>query len=296
MVDDDPDDRLLLERAIRRIDGARAGLELEVESAADGAEALAILRDRPHQFDVLISDRNMPRMGGLELLRAVKSESATADLAVILVTAAAAREEIIEGIAAGAYHYLAKPVDGDVLAAMVTATLTEAERTRELHQQIAVGVLAAELMESGSFRFRTPEEATQLGAFLATAFPDPGRVVTGLTELLVNAVEHGNLEISYQEKGRLNLDGRWRQEVEARLADPAFARRRAEVAVRRGEDGVAVTITDQGPGFDPTPFLVFDPARAFDNHGRGIALARALSFDDLEYRDGGRTVIATVRG
>ena len=39
----------------------------------------------------------------------------------------------------------------------------------------------------------------------------------------------------------------------------------------------------KGGGFDWTPYMDFDPARAFDPHGRGIAVARLSSFDDLEY-------------
>ncbi len=55
------------------------------------------------------------------------------------------------------------------------------------------------------------------------------------------------------------------------------------------------SIRDQGSGFDPEQYLEIDPKRVFDAHGRGIAMARLLSFDDLSYEDGGRCAVATVR-
>jgi hypothetical protein len=58
---------------------------------------------------------------------------------------------------------------------------------------------------------------------------------------------------------------------------------------------VQIRIRDQGQGFDWTPYLDFDPERAFDPHGRGIAMARLSSFDDLEYLGDGNEVLATVK-
>src|SRR5258708_3286346 len=54
-----------------------------------------------------------------------------------------------------------------------------------------------------SYQIRTLHEASELAHLLAAAHPDPDRVVVGLTELLVNAVEHGNLGITYREKADL---------------------------------------------------------------------------------------------
>lgn len=59
-------------------------------------------------------------------------------------------------------------------------------------------------------------------------------------------------------------------------------------------DRVEFTIRDQGDGFDWSKYLDFSPERAFDTHGRGIALARKLSFDSFEYLGNGNTVIAAI--
>jgi hypothetical protein len=51
-----------------------------------------------------------------------------------------------------------------------------------------------------------------------------------------------------------------------------------------------MTVQDEGVGFDWEKYLQFDPERAFDPHGRGIALANKMSFDSLTYLGNGNTV------
>lgn len=64
-------------------------------------------------------------------------------------------------------------------------------------------------MQEGRFRFQTLEDARVLATHLARTCPEPERAVQGLQELMVNAVEHGNLGICYAEKGRYVLAGTW---------------------------------------------------------------------------------------
>jgi len=63
----------------------------------------------------------------------------------------------------------------------------------------------------------------------------------------------------------------------------------------RREDSVAVRITDQGEGFDWQDYLHIDPSRAADNHGRGIAQANVISFDELEFNTRGNQLTASAR-
>ncbi len=64
------------------------------------------------------------------------------------------------------------------------------------------------------------------------------------------------------------------------------------VTFRRMERDVYFRIRDEGKGFDWESYLQFDPERAFDTHGRGIALARNMSFSRLEYLGSGNEVVA----
>lgn len=287
VVDDDP---LSVELILEFL----AGGGYEIETAGDGREGWTRLEGRPEDFDVVLLDRIMPRMGGLELLRRIKKHPLLASLPVIMETSAGDRQEVVEGISAGAYYYLTKPFDADMLRSMVRAAVEDYERYRILQRDVRTSAGMLRLMRTGVFEFQTPEEATDLGGFLAKACHDPERVVIGLSELLINAVEHGNLEIGYEEKSELMRSGRWTEEIRRRLETERFARRVATARFERDRGRMRIVIRDEGPGFDPSPYLQIDPGRVFDSHGRGIAIANLLSFDEIQYLDGGREVVATV--
>ncbi|MCU0303482.1 MAG: response regulator [Thermoanaerobaculales bacterium] len=268
---------------------------MTVDPAADGVEGWQLLETAPAPHDVVVTDRLMPRLDGMGLLRRIKQRRDLILLPVVILTVAAQPQEMVEGIDAGAYAYLTKPVDAEVLVSVIRSAAADWRHVQELNRHIRSDVETLDLLRRASFDYRSPDQAMGLGALLAKVCPDPDRVVTGLSELLVNAVEHGNLEIGYDEKSRLLRSQTWQSEVERRLTLPAFADRVASIEVERTADGVVFRIRDQGPGFEPAPYLEIDPSRMLDAHGRGIALARLLSFDDLHYEDGGRVAVATVR-
>ena len=130
---------------------------------------------------------------------------------------------------------------------------------------------------------------------LAKSCPDPEKAVVGLSEILVNGVEHGNLGITYEEKSVLNEAGRWNAEVDRRLSLPENAEKRVTVRLEQRADAVHFSIEDEGDGFDWESYLEVEPERLFDNHGRGIAMSRLASFDDMTYNDKGNRVDAVVR-
>lgn len=78
-----------------------------VQEAEDGVDALNKLRG--DQFDFVVSDWNMPNMTGIELLRAIRGDAALKHLPVLMVTAEAKKENIIEAAQAGASGYVVKP-------------------------------------------------------------------------------------------------------------------------------------------------------------------------------------------
>jgi two-component system chemotaxis response regulator CheY len=78
-----------------------------VEEAEDGAAALQRLR--ADRFDFVISDWNMPNMTGLELLKAIRADGTLQSLPVLMITAEARKENIIDAAQAGASGYIVKP-------------------------------------------------------------------------------------------------------------------------------------------------------------------------------------------
>jgi len=107
-------------------------------------------------------------------------------------------------------------------------------------------------------------------------------------------VEHGNLGITYHEKGELINNEQLFQEITRRQTLEENHNKRVEVCFERRTDALVFTIRDQGNGFDWLRYLDFDHERVFDPNGRGIAMARTMSFDTLEYQGTGNIVVVTV--
>ena len=266
----------------------------DVATASDGAEAWDILNADPDAFDVVLLDRAMPRLNGVELLTRIKADHRLRTLPVIMQTALSKREEILEGVRAGAYYYLTKPYDVEMLRTVIRTAVDDYRRYRELQTRMRKGVDSLRLMRRADFLFQTIQQARDLGMLLAITCPDPAATVLGLTELLINAVEHGNLGITYEEKSRIDNVAEWMREVDRRLAIPENAAKHAEVHFLRADGRIEFHIRDQGKGFDWQKYLNVDPTRAFDTHGRGIAMANRFSFSKLEYRGNGSEVIGTI--
>jgi DNA-binding NtrC family response regulator len=133
IVEDDPTTRLGLTELVRTWGFA-------TEAAADGEEALQrITAFRP---SIIISDLVMPRMGGLELLRAVKDEG---DLTMVILTAQGTVETAVEAIKEGAYDYLTKPIEPQRLKILLDKIMERQDTRRE------VKVLRRQLRDHGSF-------------------------------------------------------------------------------------------------------------------------------------------------
>ncbi|MET0155301.1 MAG: response regulator [Rickettsiales bacterium] len=258
--------------------------------ARDGVEAWGILEKNHRDIDVVLLDRMMPNMNGMEVMAKIKAHPDMQQLPVIMQTAAASKEQMLEGIAAGVYYYLTKPYDEETLVATVEAAVRDHAAVSAIRKDPARFSDSAHLVTESWFRARTLEDASSLGAYLAGLFPDPERVVTGITELLINAIEHGNLGISYEEKSRLVREGDWHDEIARRLALPEHSQKYAEAHYRKGETEIFLGIKDCGKGFDWEKYLDIDPERALHHHGRGIAMAKIMSFDSMEYQGCGNEI------
>jgi CheY-like chemotaxis protein/anti-sigma regulatory factor (Ser/Thr protein kinase) len=287
VVEDDRAGRELLETLLTE-EGHR------IETAVDGEAAWARLQAGDPRIDVVLVDWVMPRLNGLELLERMKETDGFEMIPVVFQSARSDRESMRTAIAAGAFYYVSKPVDPQLLKTVVAAAVEDHERYQALQQTLHRGAQAALTLDEGLFRFHTIEQAGALATLLSRACPDPERTVVGLGELLVNAVEHGNLGITYEEKTTFLEEHSWEEEIERRLKLPENGEKRAEVRFERLPDRIVITIIDQGEGFDWQRFLTVSPERVFHAHGRGIAMANLMSFDRLEYEAPGNRVTATL--
>jgi len=114
LVEDNPDDELLTLRALRK-----HNILNEVVVARDGVEALDYLfgagvhagRDTSMQPQVVLLDLNLPRIGGLDVLRRIREDSRTKLLSVIVLTSSKEEEDIIRSYALRANSFVRKPVE-----------------------------------------------------------------------------------------------------------------------------------------------------------------------------------------
>lgn len=287
VVDDDP---VNIEIIIEYLEDSN----YELSTAEDGEIALQMLEAEPERFDVILLDRMMPNMDGMAVLRHIKRHAILKQCPVIMQTARAAKEDILEGMQAGAYYYLTKPFAEELLYSVVNTAVNDRVRYKQVHNELNESKQLPLLMNGGNFRFQTILDARTLANFLAQACPNPEQVIVGLTELMINAVEHGNLSISYDDKSQLNANGNWEREVNRRLEMDQYREKYTEVEFQRNGKTIEITIIDQGKGFDWKNYLEMNVERAADNHGRGIAIAAALSFSKLEYRGKGNEVCAYI--
>jgi len=84
-----------------------------IVEADDGKTALPVLQGG--NVDFVITDWNMPQMPGLELLKQIRADAKLAKLPVLMVTAEAKREQIVEAVQAGVSGYVVKPFTAEVL-------------------------------------------------------------------------------------------------------------------------------------------------------------------------------------
>ncbi len=254
--------------------------------AADGREALEVFcHENPA---IVITDINMPDMDGLELLSRIKEESPEA--CVVIMTGYGSEETAIKALRSGAGNYFTKPIDLPELI-------------------YAIGVLADFIRsrEDKSFDYKKIIRETKtivtgnaLGAIYSIVheltraianFPSEAESMqTGLLEMITNAIEHGNLDITYEEKQKALQDGRLDELYENKAQAMPYKERKVTIRYEFDPEKVIYTICDQGDGFDwrslPDPT---DPENLMAASGRGIFMTR-LYMDEVVYNDTGNEV------
>ncbi len=116
-----------------------------------------------------------------------------------------------------------------------------------------------------------------------------------LHEALANAMEHGNLGITFDEKSvAMETAGGVRALVDARLLDPKLAARSAHVRVRYDQEAIVYVIRDEGRGFDATGLGEAPMADATALHGRGLKMILHV-MDEVRWSDDGTEITMSKR-
>lgn len=262
-----------------------------VVASGDGTEAQTILQTHADDISVVILDWLMPQMSGIELLRWMKSQQTIEHIPVIMLTALDDPERVKEGIDAGAFYYLVKPFQRPLLDSILRAAVSDYHNTCQLLDRLRKHERPLAFIDEATYRIRTVDEAAELAVVIASATPDPEHAMV-ISELILNAIEHGSLGITYEEKGKLLEQDQWEHEVARRLALPENEGKQVIIRVKKEQGALRVEIEDEGNGFDFNRYLRIEESRLFDNHGRGIAIAAATL--NLRYIAPGNKVVVTL--
>lgn len=262
--------------------------DLDVIQAADGKSALALIKVSAP--DVIITDMQMPEMNGLELIAAVRKSHS--HVPVIMMTSKGSEEIAVEALQAGASSYVPKRSLSTMLVDTLQRVLSAMQENRK-HSELMNRL--CERNES----FVIENDVNLLMAlsrhlqFLLTDSwgldrTDRLRVGTALEEALLNAMYHGNLEVSSELKEQ-DHQAFYSLADQRRLSEP-WINRRIYVRCWLSPQEAKFVIRDDGKGFDPATLPdPTDPENLARPFGRGVMLMRAF-MDNVEYNSAGNEV------
>lgn len=189
-------------------------------------------------------------------------------------------------------YAMARPVDPVDLANTIQIAFLENLRYHDLIREVESRSSAIGSIRAGLFEVKNIREAKNLTTMLSLACPNAKVAAFVLSELIINAIEHGNLGITYEEKSDLVASGNWGSEVDRRLMLDENADKKVTVQFERGADETSITITDMGKGFDWRSYVSVTQGTGDKQKfsGRGIALTNAMDNCKVQYHGIGNAV------
>ncbi len=184
-----------------------------VECVSNSGDAIHALTDNPTKYDLILLDRMMPIMDGIECMTRIKSSDSLSHIPIVMQTAASSEAQVAEGMNLGSYYYLTKPYTREDLLSVVNRVaedLTSGDTQDNITED-----LKTEIIEEGRFSFKIKRinEAVQLSERISSWYANPERVRSSIKKLLSVSVENANLGMSAEEKFELLSKGMWDSEV-----------------------------------------------------------------------------------
>lgn len=136
IVDDQQANRFILGRILN---------DYQIMEAEDGIEALELINQ--YEFDLILLDIMMPQMNGLEVLEIIRSTASSSELPVIIVSALAEKQNMVQGLQMGANDYMPKPIDATMVQARVNAQL-QMKRAYDMQQQANLELKRADMLKN----------------------------------------------------------------------------------------------------------------------------------------------------
>jgi CheY-like chemotaxis protein len=282
VVDDSAVDRLRAEKLLSKDIG------LSVRSATNGKEALhALAQELP---DVVITDMQMPEMDGLELVEAIRSKYPA--VPVILMTAHGSEELAVHALQRGAASYVPKRNLARDLAETIDSVLgvSKANRGQQRLLECLIDTQSHFVLENDASLIPSLIGHLENNLTRMKLCDENGliRVAVAMREALINAIHHGNLEIS--SSLREKDDKEYCALVEERRQLEPYQDRRVHVYAKESHHEAYYVIRDEGRGFDPTSLPdPTDPANLEKVSGRGLLLIRTF-MDEVHHNKTGNEI------
>jgi CheY-like chemotaxis protein len=264
-----------------------------IEYAANGVEVLARLKN--FLPDLIVTDLTMPAMDGLELVRSLRIHHP--EVPVILMTAYGSEALAVEALAQGAASYVPKSHLAAKLGDTVEGVLglARATQTREQLMSCLVRTEFSFALENDPALVDPLVDLVQqmVAGMKFTDFPGRLQIGVALKEALLNALFHGNLQITQQEieavADRL-LEESDTSLVEQRRSQAPYSQRKLFVDVKITGEEARFVIRDEGPGFDPNSVPGMDGQGTPElDRGRGLSLMRTF-MDQVVFNQAGNEV------
>ena len=267
--------------------------EMAIAYAGNGSEALQeIERSMP---DVVVTDLQMPEMNGLELVEQVRRRFPL--LPVVLMTAHGSEDIAVQALERGAASYVPKSkLAGDLLDTVENVlAVARADRRHERLMECVSRVESSFVLDNDAALIPPLVDYLQEPVTRMRLCDETGRIRVGiaLEEALLNALYHGNLEISTDElrdssSSLLSAEGP--NLVEQRRHQAPYKSRKIHVRATISPQKAEYVIRDEGPGFDPAVIPdPCDPASLERESGRGLVLMRTF-MDEIRFNDTGNEV------
>ena len=259
-----------------------------VLNATDGTDALQQVE--LHVPDIVLTDLQMPRMNGLELVAAMKAHYPL--IPVILMTAKGSEEIAVKALEAGAASYVPKRRLANEMQEIIQRVLTASREERNfyrlmhrLHRHESSFALENDLSLIPSVVSFLKQVITQM-RFCDE--PDRLRIGVALEEALLNAYYHGNLEVSSELRETDHTA--YYELARERAQSPPYCERRIHVDARLTPRETVYVIRDEGQGFNPSEIPdATAPANLERPCGRGLLLMRTF-MDDVRFNKKGNEV------
>jgi DNA-binding response OmpR family regulator len=217
---------------------------------------------------------------------------------ILVVSGHSDGEHVLQALREDADHFLGKPVEmADfyaVLRRISDICAAHRDKVRVWHSFVRCDL---ELSVPGDFGVAAATAAL-FGKHCRAFLDESGcrGLQIAVHEILLNSIEHGCLEITREEKIEALTKNRYSELIAARRADPRLGARAVTVRMTAdAERGVVISLSDPGPGFDPSTLPDPSDPECLDlPSGRGMFMAR-LHVDELVYANGGRTALLRAR-